>query len=349
MRKKLSGIFAAMCTPLTDAGETIDDGRMREHIDYLIEAGVHGIVLNAGTGEFAYMRREEVQHINEVGGAHIAGRVPIISQPSAVGLSETIEKSKAAIDAGVDALMVLPPYLESPFDRGILFHYEQLANAVDASIVLYNIPDASGIEITPELYRRLIAIDNIEYIKDSAGDIAKQQKLIAIGGGVLSGADPIAPFALMGGAVGLIWGAVNIMPHEAVRLWDLVQKGDYKEAMELWALMAPTNLFLWGNSLDVEYLGGVKAATAMVGHDLGVSRRPQPPITGAGRIALQAALSSLPINKLDRSRLVHHEWEEERDWLVQMTKTGHLGGNARRGFATGPLSEDRVPKEGGAS
>ena len=47
-RKQLRGIFAAMCTPLKAAGEPLDDGRLREHIDYLIEAGVHGIVLNAG-------------------------------------------------------------------------------------------------------------------------------------------------------------------------------------------------------------------------------------------------------------------------------------------------------------
>ena len=68
-RKQLRGIFAAMCTPLKDAGETIDDGRMREHIDYLIEAGVHGIVLNSGTGEFAYMSEDESRHIIEVGTA----------------------------------------------------------------------------------------------------------------------------------------------------------------------------------------------------------------------------------------------------------------------------------------
>jgi 4-hydroxy-tetrahydrodipicolinate synthase len=309
-----------MCTPFSDHGEKLDEGRLREHIDYMIDAGVDGIVLNAGTGEFAYMTDDESMRVTQVGAEHIAGRVNVVTQPSKVNLRETIERSKQAIDYGADALMVLPPWLESPFERGIMYHYEQLAKNVDASIVLYNIPSATGIEITPDMFRRLVAIDNIEYVKDSTGDIARMQKLTSIpGGAVLGGADPVAPFAIMAGAAGWIWGAANIMPHECVKLYELLTTGKLVEAMELWELMKPTNLFLWENTVDAEYLGAVKTATKMVGHDLGESRRPQPPLTSTARVALQAALSTLPINKIDRERLVWREWDEERDWLVQQT------------------------------
>lgn len=317
----LSGVNVAMCTPFDRSGERVDEGRLREHIDYLVEAGVHGIVLNAGTGEFAYLRDEESMRVTEIGAAHIAGRVNVITQTSAVGLSETIERSKQAVDLGAEALMVLPPWLESPFERGIVYHYEQLARAVDATIVLYQIPDASGVEITPDMYRRLVAIDNIRYVKDSTGDLARMQKLAGIdsGGGVLGGADPVAPYAIMAGAVGWIWGAANVMPHECVRLYELLTTGKLAEALELWALMAPANLFFWENDVEAEYLAAVKTATAMVGHDLGGSRRPQLPLTAKARVALQAALSTLPYNRVDRERLVWREWDDERDWLVQMT------------------------------
>jgi 4-hydroxy-tetrahydrodipicolinate synthase len=316
----LRGVNVAMCTPLDQSGERVDEGRLKEHIDYLIDAGVHGIVLNAGTGEFAYLRDAESMRVTEVGAAHIAGRVNVITQPSAVGLSETIERSKMAVDFGADALMVLPPWLESPFERGIMYHYEQLARAVDATIVLYQIPDATGVEITPDMYRRLVAIDNISYVKDSTGDLARMQKLASIsGGGVLGGADPVAPFAIMAGAVGWIWGAANVMPHECVRLYEFLTTGKLIEALELWSLMAPANLFFWENDLDAEYLAAVKTATAMVGHDVGESRRPQLPLTSQARVALQAALSTLPFNTIDRDRLIWREWADERDWLVQMT------------------------------
>lgn len=291
----LRGVNVAMCTPFDRAGERLDEGRLKDHIDYLIDAGVHGIVLNAGTGEFAYLRDAESMRVTEVGAAHISGRVNVITQPSAVGLSETIERSKMAIDFGADALMVLPPWLESPFERGIMYHYEKLAEAVDSTIVLYQIPDATGVEITPDMYRRLVAIDNISYVKDSTGDLARMQQLAGVeGGSVLGGADPVAPFAIMAGAVGWIWGAANVMPHECVRLYELLTTRKLEEALELWSLMAPANLFFWENDLDAEYLAAVKTATAMVGHDLGESRRPQLPLTEAARVALEAALSTLP-------------------------------------------------------
>ena len=80
----LRGVNVAMCTPFDQAGERLDEGRLKDHIDYLIDAGVHGIVLNAGTGEFAYLRDAESMRVTEVGSAHISGRVNVITQPSAV-------------------------------------------------------------------------------------------------------------------------------------------------------------------------------------------------------------------------------------------------------------------------
>jgi 4-hydroxy-tetrahydrodipicolinate synthase len=161
----------------------------------------------ASTGEFAYLSEAEKRQVIEVADKHIDGRVPIVAQSSAMSTSATIEASKHAVDHGAEVLMVLPPWLESPFERGVLWHYEQVAkNVPDADIMVYNIPGASGVEVTPNMYRRLLQVDNIQYIKDSADDLARHQKLIATGGKVFCGADPIAPFAKMAGAVGWIWG-----------------------------------------------------------------------------------------------------------------------------------------------
>ncbi|NCG36183.1 MAG: dihydrodipicolinate synthase family protein [Actinobacteria bacterium] len=317
----LHGVCAAMGSPFDDTGELLDEGRLRDHIESLIDAGVHGLVLCAGTGEFAFLSTEEKDRMIGLGCEIVDGRVPVIAQTSAITTTDAIERTRKAADQGASAAMVLPPYFEGPFERGVLFHYEKLAQAIDIPIVLYNIPAATGFDIHPDLYRQLLAMENIDYIKESTGDLIRLQKVVGIGGHVLAGADPLAPYAAMAGAAGWIWGAANVMPHECVMLWDLIQKGDHQGALDLWAKMLPANMFFWENNVDAEYNSAVKTATNMVGRSVGPCRRPVLPMTRQGRLALQTALSTLPVNGTSRDTLVYREWDDERDWLVQMTHT----------------------------
>ena len=332
-RPLLHGVCAAMSSPFDDTGESVDEGRLRDHVESLVEAGVHGLVLAAGTGEFAFLSAAEKDHIFRVGIDQVADRIPVICQTSAITSVDAIENSRAAIDLGASAVMVLPPYFEGPFERGVLYHYEKLARAIDAPIVLYNIPAQSGFDITPDLYRRLIAMENIDYIKDSTGDLIRLQQLLGIGGHVLAGADPLAPFALMAGSAGWIWGAANVMPHECVALYDHITAGRHAEAMDLWRRMLPANLYFWDNPHEAEYNSAVKTAANMVGRTVGPCRRPVLPMTHQGRVGLQAALSTLPVNGVHRDRLVFREWEDERDWLVQMTDHAGVGRARPKGTA----------------
>ena len=333
----LHGVCAAMTSPFDDLGESLDEGRLKDHIESLLDAGVHSLVLCAGTGEFAFLSEEEKRRIIGKGSEIVDGRVPVVAQTSAITTTDAIERSREAVDLGASAIMVLPPYFEGPHERGVLFHYEKLAQAVDIPIVLYNIPVNSGFDIGPDLYRKLLALDNIDYIKDSTGDLIRLQKLIGIGGHILAGADPLAPYAAMAGAAGWIWGAANVMPHECVRLWNLVQAGDYESVIELWAKMLPANLFFWENNVDAEYNSAIKTATTMVGREVGPCRRPVLPMTRQGRLALQTALSALPTNKTSRDTLVYRDWDDERDWLVQMSHTS--------GVRRAPRSKAESPKE----
>ncbi len=290
---QLEGVQVAMSTAF-DRNEQLDTGRFTDHIDMLIDAGVHGIVLNSGTGEFAYMNDTEAQHIVEVGAAHIAGRVTVTAQTSTVSLKHCIEKSKAALDAGVDALMVLPPWLEGPFASGVMHHYLTLADAVDTTLVLYNIPQVSGVEITPDMWATLSAHPNIGHLKDSTGDIAKMQALIAAGPGVLGGCDPVAPFAIIAGAAGWIWGAANVMPAEAVALFGLLTSGETTAAMDLWQTkMFALNSYIWDNPHDAEYITAVKTATSLRFGDMGPVRQPQLPLDDQAIAAIAKAIDPL--------------------------------------------------------
>ncbi len=331
----LHGVCAAMTSPFDDTGEHLDEGRLRDHIESLIDAGVHGLVLCAGTGEFAFLSDDEKDRIISLGCEIVDGRIPVVAQTSAITTTDAIERTRRAADHGAAAALVLPPYFEGPFERGVLFHYEKLAKAIDIPIVLYNIPVNSGFDIHPDLYRQLMAMENIDYIKDSTGDLIRLQKLIGIGGHVLAGADPLAPYAARSGAAGWIWGAANVMPHECVQLWNLVQSGDHAGALRLWEQMLPANMFFWENNVDAEYNSAVKTATNMVGRAVGPCRRPVMPMTRQGRVALQTALSTLPINGTNRDTLVFREWDDEKDWLVQMTHNSGVSRATNSGRAGG--------------
>lgn len=322
----ITGVCIAMCTPFDSTGEVIDDGRLRDYIDEILDTGMHSILVGAGTGEYAYMSEAEIRHLTELCCRHIDGRVPVAVQTTRMGTAATIEATKHAEDHGADAVMILPPWLESPFERGVIWHYEEIARQTNADMIIYNTPGSSGVEITTAMYRRLIAVDNIKYMKDSEGDLAKLQKFVAIGGKVLCGADPIAPYALMAGAVGWIWGSANVIPHECVQLYELIASGQLGEALELWKLMEPLSAFLWDNDFGVEYLVGAKTAANMVGRNLGPNRKPQLPVTGDARVALQAVLSPLPTTRVDRDRLVYRSWEDEQDWLTSMSKRNRPAG-----------------------
>ncbi len=313
---QLKGVLSAMCTPFDDAGRKIDVGKYLAHIDDMIEAGLHGVVLCSGTGEYAYLDDAEKLTLIAEGAKHVNGRVPTVAQTTALSTHECIEKARAAQDHGADAVMVMPPFLEPPGERGVLYHYEAIAKSISVPVVMYNVPDQAA-PLTLELYRRLITVENLDYVKDSSGDIAGMQRLIACGGGVLNGADPYAPYSMMAGCAGMIWGAANFMPHECARLYDLIAAGEHGEALALWDSMKAVCLWLWGNRHDVDYCSGVKAATRLSGRDMGPPRKPLPLVPSLARHEIRMALSKLPVNRTRTERLIWRDWQEERDWLVQ--------------------------------
>jgi 4-hydroxy-tetrahydrodipicolinate synthase len=287
--ERLYGICAAMCTPFTEDGEGIDEKAFKKQIDILIDAGTHIILVCGGTGEFAYLRPEEKRYMAETAARHIGGRCKLMVQTSAIGTRDAVENAKFAEGAGADALLILPPYFEGPDARGVYYHYEKIAEAIQVPIVAYNIPVHSGFDITPEFFTRLREIGNVQYIKDSTGDLVRIRQLIASGAQVFNGGDPIAFDGLMSGAVGCVWGACNAMPKEAVELYNLVAGGDLSAAHRLWQRLLPLNLFFWTHV----YNASVKAATNLRINPVGPCRKPVMPLTGAEEKELKKALAAL--------------------------------------------------------
>jgi len=287
--KDFKGICVPLCTPFSRDGDSLDEGALRSHIDWMIESGVQIILACGGTGEFAYLREAEKRRVTEIACEHAAGRAHVFAQTSAINTADTIANSKAAADAGADAIMVLPPYFEGPTMDGVKWHYEKVARAVPLPLVVYNIPQNTNIDITPEIFSELMKIENIQYIKDSTSSLVRIQQLVATGGKIFNGGDPIAFQALLAGCIGCIWGAVNAMPRQAVELYRLVSSGKLAEAARLWQNLLPAQLFFWTH----DYNPSIKAATTLAGRRIGECRKPLQPLSESDLGELRRAMTPL--------------------------------------------------------
>jgi 4-hydroxy-tetrahydrodipicolinate synthase len=135
----------------------------------------------------------------------------------------------------------------------------------------------------------LLKIDNIQYIKDSTASLVRIQQLVATGGKIFNGGDPIAFQGLLAGCTGCIWGAINAMPRETVELYRLVTADRLSQALALWQRLLPAQLFFWSH----DYNPSIKAATNLAGRNVGDCRKPQQPLAEADMAILRKAMKSI--------------------------------------------------------
>lgn len=291
----LRGIVVPFVTPFA-SDEEIDMAKARQLIDFLIDGGVHGLIILGDTGEFFALTPDERLRYVEATIKHIDRRVPVVVQPSAITTREAVMHAMHAERMGADALMLLPPYYRFSPESEVYAHYEAVASAVKLPIIAYCLPGISVEVMTPAFLARLSQIDNIRYVKDSTGILSRIREIKAACGDRMSifvGGDTIAYDGLVAGAVGSIWGAANFMPRQARRLYDLVcEKGDLVAARKLWDRIFPICSFLEHHG----YAASVKAGLSLVGLDVGAPRRPALPLTPAERAELAKLLKGLRLN-----------------------------------------------------
>jgi len=285
----LNGINLAMQTPFNADG-SINYTLYEQLIEQYIDAGVHGLVLGAGTGQHPYLTEAECNKLYELGSRRINGRIKVICQTSALNLDEVIRRSKHAEGIGADALMILPPYFEGPTDDDGLFEfYKDVDSAINVDIIGYNIPQSTGISVSPELLTRLLTLKNFNYIKDSGGDFTIHQEYLQLTDGILNGCDTTTCAALMAGVKGVIWGGANYMPREAVALYNHVAAKNYEAAFAVWQKMLPSLLLIW----KTRYLPSVLYAAKLRGFGSGYVRKPMLPLTQSEIDILRPTLEPL--------------------------------------------------------
>ena len=166
------GIITPIVTPFKrDKDQTLDLEAMKALVDHLINKGVSGIFPLGSNGEFHVLNQSEKMILSKAVIEHVNKRVPVYIGTGSCSTKETIELSKQAESFGADALSVITPYFIKPSDEELINHYKTVASSVKIPIILYNIPKTTGCNISKEVLRELVDIDNIQGIKDSSGDI----------------------------------------------------------------------------------------------------------------------------------------------------------------------------------
>lgn len=272
MTFKPKGILPALVTPFTDDGKAVDEERLRILVRRCIELGVHGVVPCGTTGEFVNLTIEEKKHVIDTVIDEVNGKVPVIAGTGASGTEQALEMTKYAKDAGADAALIVTPFYLKPTNRGIYEHYFTIASKVDFPIILYNIPQCTGVQLTWQMVEDLAQIPNIVGLKDSSGQlkyILAVLEKVRYKINVLCGHDEVVVAALAAGCSGAILASANVIPDIWVQIYNNVKNGELQKARELQYKVQKMARIIAGSGAV-----GTKAALNMMKIKVGPVRKP---------------------------------------------------------------------------
>ncbi|MGB9614925.1 MAG: 4-hydroxy-tetrahydrodipicolinate synthase [Fervidobacterium sp.] len=230
-----TGVGTAIVTPFND-GE-VDYETYKKLVEWQLESGVQAIVVAGTTGEGATLSLFEREKLTVLTKEICEKKAQVIVGTGTNDTHKTLELSKNAEQNGADALLIVTPYYNKPTQEGLYAHYRYLSERLDKSIIIYNVPSRTGINIAPETVARLASdCKNIKAIKEANSDINQADEIYRLTEGkfvIYSGNDDRAFHMVCAGAKGVISVASNVIPAQIVKLIDLALKGQVSQAREL--------------------------------------------------------------------------------------------------------------------
>ncbi len=290
--KDIKGIIVPILTPM-HGDESVNEQELRNQIDRLIAAGVHGIFPFGTNGEGYILSEAEKEQVLAVCIDQVKGRVPVYAGTGCISTRDTIRLSKKAEAMGADVLSIITPSFAAASQNELIDHYRAVAESVSLPILLYNIPARTGNALAPATVEKLADVPNIVGVKDSSGNFDNILQYIERtrdkGFTVLSGNDSLILWTLLAGGKGGIAGCANVFPHNMVAIYEKWLAGDIAGARVAQDAIRPfRNCFRFGNPNTI-----VKAATAMLGYPVGKCRAPFNGLSDEGVAAVKAALDLL--------------------------------------------------------
>jgi len=235
MGTRFGGAIVAIVTPFKNG--KVDEGALRDLIEFQIANGTDGIVPCGTTGESPVLSHEEHDRVIEITVDAVKKRVPVIAGTGSNSTAEALRLTKHAHEVGADAVLMVNPYYNRPTQEGLFQHYKCIADNVPIPIIMYNIPSRTGVNMEPATMARLAKeCKNIVGVKEAAGSLQQMQDIMTVCGPdfiVVSGDDFFTfPLLCLGGH-GIISVVSNVAPADMAALVDAFAAGDMKKAKEL--------------------------------------------------------------------------------------------------------------------
>lgn len=228
--KKLYGITPAVITPF-DKNFNIDYGALKDHVDFLIDKGVHNLYPLGTVGEAFSLSLQERKDVAEKVLEYADGRVNVFVHVGILDVKDACDLARHAHSIGAAGIGAVTPYFYGETQNDMMDYYLALSYALpeDFPIYIYNLPGCTTNDILPDSVARLAQLPNIAGIKNTQGDIIRMTELlrkVPDGFTVIMGEDQALMPALALGAKGAVSGTSNMIPEVFVKLYNAVQAGD---------------------------------------------------------------------------------------------------------------------------
>ena len=289
----ISGVFAALTTPYAQDG-SVSLSDLKHNVHRYNQTDLAGYVALGSTGESVLLTRAEMDGILVTVKETAANGKTLLAGAGAESTAETIERTKRAAELGYDAALVKTPYYYKPAYRPevLIAHYRRVADESPIPVVLYSIPQFTGIALAAAEVAKLAEHPNIIGIKDSSGNVQSVGETIASTPSafhVLVGSAATVYPSLAIGARGAILALACALPEGCVALFELFRQSHHERARDLQSILARASKLI----VSELSIAGVKYAMDHRGYRGGIPRLPLLPLHSEQKKRLREFLMSL--------------------------------------------------------
>jgi 4-hydroxy-2-oxoglutarate aldolase len=293
---ELRGIFAPITTPLSADGDSLALSHLKINFTAYNRTKLAGYVVGGSTGEAILLSSDETDRVLAAVTEHAAPGKILVAGTGTESRVETIARTRRAAALGYKVALVRTPHYYKPLmtHTALLEFFRGVADASPIPVLIYSIPQFTGVEVPADLVARLAEHPNICGIKESWGKLSVVQEIIAAAPKhfqTLVGSAAIIEPSLKLGAVGAILALADVVPDLCVELYEAGVAGDSARAEEIQKQIAPVA------QKCVSELGiaGVKFAMDRLGMFGGSVRSPLLPLNEEKRAAVISALATLHV------------------------------------------------------
>ena len=289
----LSGVYPALITPFAADG-SVSLADLKHNLHRYNGTDLAGYVVLGSTGESVLLSREETDGILATAKEAAAPEKKLIAGTGAESTAETIEKTKRAAELGYHAALVKTPHYYKPMynPEVLIAYYRRVADNAPIPILLYSVPQFTGVALEALEVAALSEHPNIIGIKDSSGSVQRVAEIIAAARAdfqVLVGSASTMYPSLMIGARGAVLALASALPEKCVALYNFARRGQLEQARELQQLLVKASKLI----VSEAGIAGVKFVMDQRGYRGGIPRLPLLPLTDEVKKRLIALLAAL--------------------------------------------------------